>query len=437
MSAEGWNSTFLNTAESLRSEAIQIRDNTRTATAWRPGSGSARLLDADTLNTAANASDVTMTSAVGNCTGAPPIGDLLRHDIVVSTVLCAAYFTVFAVGLLGNSCVVAVVCRCPRMRSATNYFIANLAVADILVVVFCLPATLISNIFFPWIMGRFMCKAVSYVQGVSVSASVNSLVAVSLDRFLAICCGMRCHISRRRARLIIAVIWLLPILVMMPWPLFFDLRPQGGVLICQEVWPKGMDGNLFFLMANLILCYLFPLLLIIVCYVGIWVKVSRRDIPGDSKDVQLKRMQQRSKFKVVKMLMVVVVVFTLSWLPLYAICLLVKFSDMERLPASVHQLLPVAMPVAQWLGASNSCVNPVLYAFFNAKYRQGFQALVRSGSCCTPIRIDMPTDSTFRRSSHFHTVQTSVSPAEVAPSSQLALLKVAERGQQRRGITGV
>ena len=165
----------------------------------------------------------------------------------------------------------------------------------------------------------------------------------------------------------------------------------------------------------------------------------RRAIPGDTKDVQLKRMQQRSKFKVVKMLMLVVVVFTLSWLPLYGIWLLVKFADFEKLPDGLDRILSVAMPMAQWLGASNSCVNPVLYAFFNAKYRQGFQALVKSGSCCAPIRIQVPTDSTLRRSAHCQTLQTTASCATVAHSAQLMPLKAADRGLSRRppDITGV
>lgn len=70
-----------------------------------------------------------------------------RHSITMTAVYCVAYFIVFIVGLIGNSFVVAVVFRMPRMRTVTNYFIVNLALADILVIVFCLPATLMSNIF--------------------------------------------------------------------------------------------------------------------------------------------------------------------------------------------------------------------------------------------------------------------------------------------------
>lgn len=70
-----------------------------------------------------------------------------RHSEILTVVYCVAYVTVFIVGLIGNSFVIAVVLRSPRMRTVTNYFIVNLAAADILVIVFCLPATLMSNIF--------------------------------------------------------------------------------------------------------------------------------------------------------------------------------------------------------------------------------------------------------------------------------------------------
>ncbi|XP_020297878.1 neuropeptide FF receptor 2-like [Pseudomyrmex gracilis] len=79
---------------------------------------------------------------------AEPVPDrLYRHSMAMSAVYCVAYVVVFVVGLIGNSFVIAVVYRSPRMRTVTNFFIVNLAVADVLVIVFCLPATLMSNIF--------------------------------------------------------------------------------------------------------------------------------------------------------------------------------------------------------------------------------------------------------------------------------------------------
>ena len=70
-----------------------------------------------------------------------------RHSTLTSVILTIAYSMVFVIGIIGNSFVVAIVCKSPRMRTVTNYFIANLAFADILVLLFCLPATLVGNLF--------------------------------------------------------------------------------------------------------------------------------------------------------------------------------------------------------------------------------------------------------------------------------------------------
>jgi hypothetical protein len=72
----------------------------------------------------------------------------------VAVLLILAYGLVFLIGVVGNSFVVAVVARSPRMKTPTNFFIVNLALADLLVLVLCLPTTLITNIysckFGPW-----------------------------------------------------------------------------------------------------------------------------------------------------------------------------------------------------------------------------------------------------------------------------------------------
>ncbi|XP_055549108.1 neuropeptide SIFamide receptor-like isoform X2 [Wyeomyia smithii] len=332
-----------------------------------------------------------------------------RHSATMTVVYCVAYFVVFLVGLVGNSFVIAVVFRAPRMRTVTNFFIVNLAVADVLVIVFCLPATLMSNIFVPWMLGWLMCKTVPYIQGVSVAASVYSLIAVSLDRFLAIWWPLKLQITKRRARFMIVCIWIIALGSTIPWALFFELLPiipeAPDVKLCVEVWPPGTDGALYFLLANLVACYLLPMTLITICYILIWIKVWRRSIPGDSKDAQMDRMQQKSKIKVVKMLVVVVILFVLSWLPLYVIFARIKLGG--ALESNEEEMIQIATPIAQWLGASNSCINPILYAFFNKKYRKGFAAIIRSRKCCGRLRyyetVAIASSSTStRKSSHYH-----------------------------------
>lgn len=51
--------------------------------------------------------------------------------------------------------------------------------------------------------------------------------------------------------------------------------------ICTELWPNQESENLYFVLANLVVCYLFPLAVISACYVQIWRRVALRRMPGE------------------------------------------------------------------------------------------------------------------------------------------------------------
>lgn len=153
-------------------------------------------------------------------------------------------------------------------------------------------------------------------------------ICLSRSRFLAIWWPLKMQLSKRRARIMIGCIWIVALSSTIPWALFFQLVPlyqDSDIILCREVWPPGLDGSMYFLVANVFACYLVPMSLISLCYILIWIKVSQRSIPGDSNDAQMERMQQKSKIKVVKMLIAVVILFILSWFPLYAIFARIKF----------------------------------------------------------------------------------------------------------------
>lgn len=71
---------------------------------------------------------------------------------------------VFIIGLIGNVLVCVAVYKNHTMRTVTNYFIVNLAVADFLVILFCLPPTVIWDVTLTWFFGVTMCKIVLYLQ---------------------------------------------------------------------------------------------------------------------------------------------------------------------------------------------------------------------------------------------------------------------------------
>ncbi|CAL8110105.1 unnamed protein product [Orchesella dallaii] len=248
------------------------------------------------------------------------------------------------------------------------------------VLLFCLLPNLVSNIFIPWVLGWFLCKTVPYIQGVSVCASIYFLVAISVERCISIQWPLNYQITKERAKLVILAIWMWSCIVALPWSIFFQsgaFDPDNPSLeFCIEIWPDSYEhwSTYYFLFGNFFICYVFPLTIILVCYLTIWFRVYRRPVPSDSYHKAMEIIHQRSKTAVIKMLIVVVLIFALSWLPLYAIIIRVKFgsepSELETL------VISIVYPVAQWLGCFNSCINPIIYSFLNTKFRRAFLSII-------------------------------------------------------------
>jgi len=72
---------------------------------------------------------------------------MVKQPSYVVVILAVAYVTVATIGIVSNGLVVAIVYGQPRMRTVTNYFLSNLATADILVCLIVLPITLLQNIY--------------------------------------------------------------------------------------------------------------------------------------------------------------------------------------------------------------------------------------------------------------------------------------------------
>lgn len=65
---------------------------------------------------------------------------------------------------IGNILVCIAVYANTSMRTVTNIFIVNLAIADLLVIILCLPPTVIWDVTETWFLGEAMCKVILYFQ---------------------------------------------------------------------------------------------------------------------------------------------------------------------------------------------------------------------------------------------------------------------------------
>lgn len=82
----------------------------------------------------------------------------------MTTILVILHVSVFISGLVGNALVCLSVYRNKSLQTVTNYYIVNLAVADFLVILICLPPTVYWDLTLTWNFGLVLCKLVLYLQ---------------------------------------------------------------------------------------------------------------------------------------------------------------------------------------------------------------------------------------------------------------------------------
>ncbi|KAK7112709.1 hypothetical protein V1264_012120 [Littorina saxatilis] len=190
--------------------------------------------------------------------------------------------------------------------------------------------------------------------------------------------------SRRKCKVILFFIWLTALGVMVPWLVYFRHQPyttsRQQLYVCYDGWPSIFVQRGYYVGVMFVCCYSLPLAMIMVCYGLIGLKVWRRKGLGAHNSST--RLIQRSKVKVLKMLVVVCVLFSISWLPLYAINFW-RVVQPEMPQDTQHALSEIVVPLAQWLSNSNCCMNPIIYCFFSKKFREGFRELV---ACCGCVK---------------------------------------------------
>jgi len=116
-----------------------------------------------------NTSELYVTECldIGVCMTMDECRDQIKEYIqprIYEWTMIVIYSVIFVVGLLGNGLVCFVVFRNSNMRTVVNIFIVNLAVADFLVLLVCLPPSVLADTTETWWLGSVMCKIVPFLQ---------------------------------------------------------------------------------------------------------------------------------------------------------------------------------------------------------------------------------------------------------------------------------
>ncbi|XP_017338286.1 pyroglutamylated RF-amide peptide receptor [Ictalurus punctatus] len=298
------------------------------------------------------------------------------------------YTLIFMLALVGNSLVVCVVVRKGSSQSATNIFICSLAISDLLITFFCIPFTLLQNISAQWLGGVLVCKTVPFVQTTAIVTGILTMTCIAVERYQGIVhpLKMKRQYTPQRAYRMLGLVWLISVMVGSPM-LFvqqlevkYDFLYENHHVCCQELWSSELQRKSYttFIMVAL---FVLPLAAMLFLYTRISIELWIRKRVGDAfvlhtiNHTQINKICRKKK-RAVKMMITVVLLFTICWAPFHTVHMLFEYNNLEHKYDEVT--LNMILAVVQAIGFSNSFNNPIVYAFMNESFKKSCVSAVSS-----------------------------------------------------------
>ena len=153
---------------------------------------------------------------------------------------------ILVVSLVGNSLIVLIVSKTPTLRKPTNMLIANMAMSDLLYPMFSFPVFLAQVHAGSWpiggTLGQAWCKIYHFLTDVSTLISIQSLVLITVDRFVAVVVPLRSPlITRKLCPFFIVATWIVAVAVLSPYLVAFKLVEYQERLRCKRLCRKPSE----------------------------------------------------------------------------------------------------------------------------------------------------------------------------------------------------
>ncbi|XP_078377981.1 QRFP-like peptide receptor [Oculina patagonica] len=290
-----------------------------------------------------------------------------------------AYCVLIVVSLVGNTFIGVIVYKTKIMRKPTNFLIVNMAMSDLLFPIFLFPRTVTTMYVDSWPpingpLGRALCKLLPFLQDISLTVSIQSLVLIAVDRFGAVVFPFRSPlISSKRCPFFILATWIVALAVHSPNFFVYKLS-EFPELRCIVQWDEVFRKSLSlenYILALFIVFLFIPLVLIAILYIIINLKLRSETIPGEQSVNAEQRVKQERK--VLKMTTAIVSGFAVCWLPYSIIALLYFFAwDHTSLSCGIKHL----RYITQFMSNANCAINPCICLIFCGNYRQGLKSLL-------------------------------------------------------------
>ncbi|XP_063303849.1 alpha-1B adrenergic receptor [Pelobates fuscus] len=305
--------------------------------------------------------------------------------------------------IVGNIMVIISVVTNRQLRIPTNYLVVNLAIADLLLSTTVLPFSATLEIADFWVFGRIFCDIWAAMDVLCCTASIFSLCAISIDRYIGVRYSLRYPtiVTRKRTILALLCVWILSTVISIGPLLGWKQQAPSDEGVCD------ITTEMFYAIFSSLGSFYIPLIVILVMYCRVYVVAKRitKNLEAgvmkermDSKELTLrihcKNMQEDShnsskaknhqprsslslkllKFsrekKAAKTLGIVVGMFILCWLPFFTALPLASIFKQLEPPETLRKVI-------FWLGYFNSCINPIIYPCSSKEFKRAFIRILK------------------------------------------------------------
>ncbi|XP_065135441.2 adenosine receptor A1-like [Paramisgurnus dabryanus] len=270
---------------------------------------------------------------------------------------------------LGNLLVIWAVWKSGALNQPTYCLIVSLAMADFLVGCVVVPLSVVEVLNIE--MSFHACLFISCVLLVPLQASVLTLLAIALDRYLRVCIPFRYKstVTKRRSWVLAAVCWMLACLLgFLPMYGWYNRDPlkHNPTLNCEFTAVISLSYMVNFIFFGIFM----PLLAIMVAlYCYIFFKV--RWLKGKTGIAESGEYNHK-EHKLAGSLVLVLALFVACWLPLHTMHAINFYNFPSiQVPSDVKYLSVIVSHV-------NSVVNPIVYALRIPKIKAEFMKIWRS-----------------------------------------------------------
>ncbi|KAK6626772.1 hypothetical protein RUM44_009249 [Polyplax serrata] len=322
-----------------------------------------------------------------------------RDPLYIVIPMTIIYSLIFITGVIGNVVTFIVIVRNKYMHTATNYYLFSLAISDLLLLVSGLPQEMVSIwCRYPYMFGEVFCILRGLSAETSTNASVLTITAFTVERYVAICHPFLSQTMSKLSRAVklIVVIWFVALSFAMPQAIQFgvitiDNDPDQAMCTLK----RTIIDHSFVLSS--VLFFVTPMTVITVLYILIGLKLRKSSMMkknrssfhdnGENSNNQRGRYyptHQQSSKRVLKMLVAVVVAFFICWAPFHAQRLVYTYgSNKDNKPkgAVMKLIYEVITYVSGILYYVSTTINPILYHIMSFKFREAFKDTLTRCTC--------------------------------------------------------